>query len=380
MKSRIVRICTTALVLNFALGGAARASSPPDISARRIASAMRDAAHIYLADRCRVGLSVAAHVAGRTIFGNYGSIRRQYVQPPTTDTVYELASVTKTFVGALAARAVVERRMTLDGDFRAYLSGRYPNLLRDDRPITLRTLATHRSGLQRDLPDSDALLSKPDYDRLGDQLAALNQGFDRSRSLAALHGVTLRAQPGTAFAYSNIGIRVIGYGLEQVYHRPLAQLLHTAILQPLRMTDTRFTLTSAMRSRLATPYSRNGRVQPLHDDSAGAAYGLYSTPRDMARYLAWQLTTGDPVIARSHALLHGTRDDGQGLIWNIGTERGAPFLWHGGGTFGETSQIMLYPNARIGFVLLANDACAGSESALRRFAASVRDAVRPTAQ
>jgi hypothetical protein len=41
---------------------------------------------------------------------------------------------------------------------------------------------------------------------------------------------------------------------------------------------------------------------------------------------------------------------------------------------------MLYPNARIGFVLLANDACAGSESALRRFAASVRDAVRPTAQ
>ncbi|WP_442679538.1 serine hydrolase domain-containing protein [Sphingomonas sp. ASY06-1R] len=379
MTSRTLRIWTAALVLNLALGGAARASSAPDGTARRITSAMRDAAHIYLADRCRVGLSVAAHVAGRTVFGNYGSIRRQHVQPPTADTVYELASVTKTFIGALAAKAVVERRMALDGDFRTYLPGRYPNLLRDGRPITLRTLATHMSGLQRDLPDSDALLSKPDYDRLGDQLAALNQGFDRSRSLAALHGVTLRATPGEAFAYSNIGIRVIGYGLEQVYHMPLPQLLHSAILQPLRMTDTRFTLTPPMRRRLATPYSRNGHVQPLHDDSAGAAYGLYSTPRDMARYLAWQLKSGNPVIARSHALLHGTRDDGQGLIWNIGTDNGAPFLWHGGGTFGETSQMVLYPNDRIGFVLLANDACAGSEGALKRFAAAVRDAIRPTA-
>lgn len=50
-------------------------------------------------------------------------------------------------------------------------------------------------------------------------------------------------------------------------------------------------------------------------------------------------------------------------------------LWHGGGTFGETSQMVLYPDEQIGFVLLANDTCEGSESALKAMAMAMRHAI-----
>lgn len=330
----------------------------------------------YLTDRCRVGVSLVARINDQTYFSNRGTTSRALARRPTPDSVYELASVTKTFVGALAAKAVEDRRITLDGDFRVYLPGDYSNLIRAGKPITLRNLATHTSGLQRDLPDSDALLAEHDYDHIGYRLAALNQGYTRARSLADLHKVELRTVPGTMFNYSNLGIRVLGYGLETVYHASLDRLLRRWILVPLRMSSTGFAVDNGMRGRLVTPYSRYHHSQPLHDSSAGAAYGLFSTPRDMARYLTWQLNERDPVISRSHTTIGGTTRGGQGLIWNIGLQGDERVLWHGGGSFGETSQMVLYPRSREGFVLLANDACDGSETALKDIAMAVHEALR----
>jgi D-alanyl-D-alanine-carboxypeptidase/D-alanyl-D-alanine-endopeptidase len=335
---------------------------------------MKAAGSRYIANSCHVGLSIAAVADGQARFYNFGSTTRDRRQVPTPDSVYELASVTKTFVGALVSHALVERRMTLDTDFRRYLPESYPNLAAGNQPITLRTLATHTSGLQRDLPDSDALLAKPNYDQIGSQLATLNKGFGRARSLEALHGVTLKSVPGERFLYSNLGIRVIGYGLEHVYREPLPRLLDRFIFGPQNMSSTSFRLSASMRARLVTPYGRSGRKQPYHDASAGAAYGLFSTPRDMAKYLQWQLRETDPVIARAHVPVRGSRKDGDGLIWHVGEDGGEHILWHGGGSFGQTSQIVLFPARKVGFVLLANDACEGSEAELKRIAISARTA------
>ena len=75
----------------------------------------------------------------------------------------------------------------------------------------------------------------------------------------------------------------------------------------------------------------------------------------MARYLEWQLDEREPVVARVHERVRGTIDDGQALIWNIEHADGQRMLWHGGGSFGETSQMVLFPDPHFGFVLLAND-------------------------
>lgn len=372
MATSVVR---TVLVALFVIFLAAHTPAREPLSSRRQQAVLDHYAEQYVREPCHVGISIAAHIAGKTYFSNRGSTSRVRTLRPTPDSVYELASVTKTFVGALAARALVDGRMTLDGDFRQYLPGDYPNLSVSSRPLTLRTLATHTSGLPRDLPDTDALMAEHDYDHIGERLAILNKGYTRARSLAELHQVKLRSTPGSEFAYSNLGIRVLGYGIEDAYGLPLDQLLKETIFNPLGMSSSGFSIAPAMRARIVTPYSRFDHVQPLHDASAGAAYGLYSTPRDMAQYLAWQLSPSSAIIERSHTLIRGTGEDGEALIWNVGVDAGRPILWHGGGSFGETSQMVLFPSEQEGFVLLTNDTCEGSETRLRTLAIAVRDAL-----
>ncbi|WP_404334664.1 serine hydrolase domain-containing protein [Sphingomonas sp. MMS12-HWE2-04] len=370
-----------ALALALALFAIAIWAGSANATARSPASALpqlllNNLADRYLQDKCRVGVSLVARVGSRTFFANRGWTSRARATRPTIDSVYELASVTKTFVGVMAAMALIDRRMTLDRDFRAYLPNAYPNLQRAGTPITLRSLAAHSSGLPRDLPDSGAILADPDYDTLASQFAALNKGHTREKDLAALRLVQLRDVPGAAFAYSNLDMRVIGYGLETVYDTPFRRLLGTRLLHGLDMGSTDFVVGAAMRNRLVTPYNRNGRAQPFHDDSAGAAYGLYSTPRDMARYLAWHLS-GSALASRSHALIRGNAQNGQSLIWNATMRGGETMLWHGGGSFGSTSQMVLFPSAKMGLVLLANNSCEGSEDALKQMASDLFDATRP---
>jgi serine-type D-Ala-D-Ala carboxypeptidase/endopeptidase len=322
----------------------------------------------FFDDHCHVGLSIAIVRQQGVRFYNYGSTSRATRTVPTADSVYEIASVTKTFTGALAAEAVLQHRIQLDADFRQYLPAQYPNLVWHDRPFTLRNLAVHTSGLPRDLPDTDDLFAHRDPETLPFRLIARDSGYDRARYLRELHGVTLRSEPGSTEAYSNLGFKVIGWGLEHVYGMSFERLLREQIVQPLRMSSTGFELNPGERARLVTGYSPAGHEMPYHLRNAGAAYGLYSTPRDMSRYVEWQLNESNPVIRLAHEPIQGDTHDGKGLVWNLTTMNGHRMLWHGGGSFGMTSQLVLFPDDHEGYLLLANDACSGTESALRDLA------------
>ena len=333
--------------------------------------AVGEAVSKFFSNSCHVGLSIAMVKGGQTTFYNDGSTFRDTQELANPDSIYEIASVTKTFTGALAADAVVEHRMKLDANFEEYLPQAYPNLALQGQPITLRTLATHRSGLPRDLPDTDDLYAHRNFDTFPDQLIARETGYDEARYLHELHSVHLSSLPGSDEVYSNLGIKVIGFGLEKVYAMPYEMLIAQKILRPLGMASTGFVVGSAEQSRLVRGYSRSGKQMPYHLRNAGAAYGLYSTPRDMAKYLRWQLDEPNPVIRLAHQPLDGHVEDGEGLIWNLGSDGGTRILWHGGGTFGMSSQIVLYPAAQEGFVLLANDTCQGTEGALKDIAMEV---------
>lgn len=359
-----------ALVSSFA---AATATSLPSDNPRHSALdiAVDKAAGDFFRNRCHVGLSIAVVEGGHTSFYDYGSTSRSKTELATPQSVYELASVTKTFTATLAAQAVNENRMQLDGDFRRYLPGDYSNLALDGKPITLRTLITHYSGMPRDIPDSDAIYTQKNYATLPTQLIALNQGFGRSQFLVALHDTGLRSEPGKTQAYSNAGFQVIGLALENLYGTPFDALMHQHITQPLGMASTGFTLDSAAQSHLASGYDRFGILTPYHLHNAGAAWGLYSTTADMAKYLHWQLDANDAVIHLSHQPLFGTAANGDAMAWNLGTDHDVPMIWHGGGSFGMSSQVLLYPQRHEGFVLLANDTCEGTESALKNMAMAI---------
>ena len=322
----------------------------------------------FFQDACHVGLSVAVVRGSETEFYNFGSTSRGKRTKPTPDSIYEIASVTKTFTGALVARSLLQHRMQLDADYRQYLPEPYPNLAWRGYPITLRTLANHTSGLPRDLPDTDDLYAHRDPETLPLKLLALESGFDRDRYLHDLHGVALRSEPGTQEIYSNLGFKVIGWGLETVYRLPFEELLQERILKPLGMRFTGFVLDANERSRIVQGYSPAGHLMPYHLRNAGAAYGLYSTARDMAKYVRWHLQATDPVVVIAHTSIQGDERSGEALVWNVSTADGTQMLWHGGGTFGMSSQVVLFPSSREGYVLLANDTCNGTESALKNLA------------
>ncbi|SEM49737.1 CubicO group peptidase, beta-lactamase class C family [Luteibacter sp. UNCMF331Sha3.1] len=374
------RFASKALVLLVLATASVQAATVPTDNPRRTAldNAVGSAATAFFADTCRVGLSLAVVDGAATSphFYDYGSTLRGRRQLATPDTLYELASVTKTFTGMLAAKAVHEGRMALDADFRTYLPGAWPNLQKNGRPITLRTLATHTSGMPRDIPDTDAAMSAPDVASRPARLLAVERDFTPADFPAALHEASLRTVPGATEAYSNAAMKVIAMGVAQVYGAPFETWLRTAILQPLKMSDTGFAVAESQRARLATGYDRNGVPAPYHTLNAGPSWGLYSDTRDMARYVARHLDEADPVIAQAHAILRGDAVDGRGMIWNASLDRGERVLWHGGGSFGMSSQVVLYPATGQGFVLLANDTCPGTESALKALAMTVHAATR----
>lgn len=333
--------------------------------------AVDKAATDYFRNHCHVGVSMAVVKGDHTYFYDYGSTSLHKAELPTPQSIYELASVTKTFTATLAAQAVLDDRTSLDGDFRQDLPGDYSNLAWQGEPITLRTLLTHHAGMPRDIPDTDAIFEHKDAPDFVARMVALNKGFGQEQFLATLHETKLRSAPGTQRVYSNAGYLVIGLGLEKMYGKRIDTLLRQIITQPLGMASTGFALDANEQSRLIQGYDRFGHPAPYHPRNAETAWGLYASTEDMAKYVRWQLDDGNPVVHLSHQVLIGNADDGEAMAWNVGNDNGQPIIWHGGGSFGMSSQVLLYPKQHEGFVLLANDTCEGTESALKAIGAAV---------
>jgi D-alanyl-D-alanine-carboxypeptidase/D-alanyl-D-alanine-endopeptidase len=324
-----------------------------------------------------VGLSIGIYDHGKRVFYNYGTTSRSNVGLPNRRSIYEIASVTKTFTGALASKAVVDEKMTLDGDFRSYLEEPYPNLEKNGKVITLRLLAVHRAGMPKNVPDTDALFKNLNFDTLPYQLIDLEKSYDDSAYLKALHDLKLRSEPGNELVYSNFGIKLIGFGLQHVYHQSLEDLLRINISGPLGMKRTGLAVRPANKKLLVQGYSPQGKPMPYHLFNSGAAGGLYSNAEDMVRYIGWQLDETNPVIRQSHTAIFGVEQSVQeGMVWNMAQEGVERKLWESGGAFGMASQLVLFPESKIGIVLLANDGGFSSQGELGDLATKIRTAYR----
>jgi serine-type D-Ala-D-Ala carboxypeptidase/endopeptidase len=91
-------------------------------------------------------VSGAVYVNGKTYQFHFGKLTDG--KKATNQTIYEIASITKTYTGLILSQAVYDKRLCLDADIRTYLDDIYSNLeLNDNKPITLRHSITHTSGI-----------------------------------------------------------------------------------------------------------------------------------------------------------------------------------------------------------------------------------------
>ena len=297
----------------------------------------------FLADGPSVGLSIGVFQGGSAHAYGFGLADLATRAPATPTTVYPVASLTKTFTGALLARAELEGRLRLDDDVRRHLDGDFPNLDYRGRPVTLRMLVTHTSGLPRMLP--------------------IPASFTRGELLRALAGVTIDTLPGAVFRYSNAGVQLLGIVLERVYGRPFATLVDSLVARPLGMANTRLLTESGDRRPIATGYDERRRSVPLPSASLGAAGGLTSTVDDMLQYLRWQVREADDVARLTHRAVWGdtvswaAKRSGytMGYGWQMfRAANGGLRMFQDGALPGYGAQCVFFPELDLGIVILSN--------------------------
>jgi CubicO group peptidase (beta-lactamase class C family) len=311
--------------------------------------------------------------------------------PVNEDTVFRIASITKTFT-AIAVMQLQERGLVdLDAPANEYLRAyRLVPAKPWFRPATVRHLMTHTAGLAEVVPPWGVVL--PDWGesvKVGRPLPSLAEYY-RGR-------LRIAADPGTRFVYGNHSPATLGQLVEDVSGQSLAGYFREHIFEPLGMADSDLGRSDRVRSRLATGYDlgANGpKAVPDREFVTAGAASVYSTPRDMARYLAALLGGGTnehgSVLERATLATMfapqfqpDPRLPGMGLGFFRADLGGRPVVEHRGVMPGFNSQIVVAPDEGVGVMAFTNGAkdaalwlMTESSALLRRLIGIPDDAIR----
>lgn len=328
----------------------------------------------FVRNPAHVGLSIGVSYAGVRSFYNYGRVVRNQAAPPTNKTIYEIASLTKSFTGLLLARAVVDGKIGLNDEVRAYLGPAYANLAYHGRAVRIVDLANHTAGLPKNVPALPSGLAPR-------EMMAQYAAFSEAAFLQELQRVVPDTVPGTRFAYSNAGTQLLGIVLQRVYHASYGQLIRRFITRPHHLRDTGLTVNAVQQARVAPGY--NGAGEPMPEltfwRTVPAAGSLKSNTRDLLAYAEWNLNEQDPVVALAHqpTFRHTSENNADiGLCWFVTPAGPGPRrVQHAGGSFGTTSYCLLQLDSQTGIVCLANDAGSTTERELRNLSQQILSAL-----
>jgi len=199
-----------------------------------------------------------------------------------SETIYRVASITKTLVALAMLKLEEEGRIDLNAkvtDIAPELPLRNP--WQGDNPVRVVNLLEHTSGL----PDCTRVNF---YDFRTPPVASLSEAFGLFPDL-----LRVRSRPGEREAYSNPGYGLLGYLIEKASGQSYDEYITRSILQPLGMTHSGFDLSTEKKVHLAIAYAGTPR-QPVEYRPIlfGSAAQLLSTPADMARFVHMMLDRG----------------------------------------------------------------------------------------
>lgn len=308
------------------------------------------------------GCSVAIVKDGKLLATDAFGVRNPAGDPVDADTLFYIASCTKTFTAAALVALAEQEVVELDAPVNVYL----PRFrVADDaasEQITVRELLCHRPGINSQaIVWLDAYTGEITEDRFYRWLA--------------------RVEPTGQVQYTNVHFTIAGRVIEAATGKSWKDALDELLFQPAGMTRT-----TAYASRM---YADANVALPMESGADGfvacstrktdrtmhAAGGTGTTARDAARWLLMQLRDGElesgPVLSVAATQLMRTRHsdsppngqirrlDGFGLGWMLGTYRGRPYVTHGGGYVGTAAHLSFLPDDGLGVVVLANGSPSG---------------------
>ncbi|MGA2232752.1 MAG: serine hydrolase domain-containing protein [Tepidisphaeraceae bacterium] len=188
-----------------------------------------------------------------------------------TDDLFWIASMSKPITAVGIGILVDDGKLSFDDPVAKFVpefadvmvrTGRSGPTSRPSRPITLRDVLTHTSGLG-EMTQRDPHLSL-------------------AQTAVELAKLPLRFQPGTKWAYSTAGMDLMGRVIEVASGMPFDQFMQKRIFDPLGMTQTTYWLTAEQNARYAHSYVLNSQTNKLEETTIPYLYGTAVT--DVGRF------------------------------------------------------------------------------------------------
>jgi CubicO group peptidase (beta-lactamase class C family) len=321
------------------------------------------------------GISIGLIDENGTQFFNYGEIKKESGIEPTSDTLYEIGSMTKTFTAILAVQLQNEGLLSLDDPITKFLP-EFVGTDFDKNKITLYHLITHTSGLvEVPLREIIKFMIKFIFRTTNGKFFPPRYSLDTSNFLQEISRLKLKDNPGTKFRYSNSGVGLVGKILERVTNSTYEELIKSRIWNELNMHDTTITISEKHKEKLATGYLHTGKqADPISTRAIESAGSIRSTVSDMLKFLKVNLDLEQSSLSPAMEYCKSTRSDPSlslldkytaklflsiesteiGLGWIAANVKNTSILQHAGGTEGFSTIMIINPNNKTGVVVLSN--------------------------
>jgi serine beta-lactamase-like protein LACTB len=308
-----------------------------------------------VADKKLPAVSIALIDDQRVVWARgFGFQDREKRTPATAETVYRVGSVSKLFTDVAVMQLVEKGQLDLDAPVVKYLREFEPRTKPEHKPITLRMLMAHRSGLIREPPRGNYF--DPSEPTLG-------------ATVDSLKGIDLVYAPGEREKYSNAAIGLVGYILAITQHSIFDAYVQEKVLAPLGMKSSAFEPRRALTRNLADAvmWTYHGREFPAPRFELGAAPAgcMYSTVLDLAKFASCLFAggkVGDTQLLKPQTIEEMLRPQfakpdektGFGIGFRLSDFDGRKRVGHGGAIYGFATEMALLPSEKVGVVVVCS--------------------------
>lgn len=298
------------------------------------------------------GLSLAVVSERQLCFSaGFGKADIENDVPAKPDTVYRLASISKTITAVAAMQLVEQGKLDLEAPIQKYVPG-FP---KKEWPITIRHLLCHQSGIRHYTRDGKLVVeefnSTRHFDRLIDGLAMF-------QSDALLH------EPGAKFSYTTHGYTLLGCAVESAAGKPYLQCVRENICLPAGMATLRDDDPSAIIRNRAQGYRKTPSGEFRNSGLADTSYkipggGFCGTAQDLAKF-AMALQNGKLVRpeTRTQMFTPQKTNDGKatsyGLGWVVSKRGQWTVIMHSGAQQRVSTHLAMIPDRGFAVALMCN--------------------------
>ena len=305
---------------------------------------------------------------GLTFFQGEGYMNIREKNPVEADTIFLLASITKTITGVAVMQLAEEGEIDLDTDVNEYLPYSVRNPQYPKRVITVRMLLCHTSSVADNWDVMDQTYTYGSNPEIS--LQAFCEGyFDPNGKWYNSRENYLDDKPGACYEYSNCGYALLGHLVEIVAGQPFYSYCDENIFIPLGMNDTSLMLEDLEENRIAIPYA-GGRAIEHYTFATYPDGGLRTSCEDFARFIAMMINGGsyqgteilkrETVEAMFQEQYRGIAEN-QGITWDLAInelydiQSSGVLIGHNGGEEGADTLMFFNPQTKKGAMIFINE-------------------------